>query len=265
MHDSNDPFSNMSSNTDNNIGHGTSERDRLDIDSQGKSKSERDKEKQQQYEQQNGSSGRGRFNRQRNNNGGRGVIATVLIIAVIVGTLIYLPMAYRSGSLSSPFRSLFASPEENLDSFFVSILQMDKTVNDLEKTPDERRETQYYDTNNIFMGQFLGTQVEPEYMVYIYTGNEDKDEPFTEWVSNYESGNVPEGMNTTYKIYRLNISQIEVGTEAFDYVENEPMMFIYNTPFRDSKMLDSVVRNPSQLDDIPAYMDRLVEEANENW
>lgn len=282
MFDDKDPFSNMSSN-DNNLGQGSSERDRLDIDSQGLSKAERDNKRKQEQQQQYETSNKKGFGRNRglgrgNNNGPkeRGILATIIIIAIIVGTIIYLPMAYASGSLAGPLRSIFASPEENRDNFFGAILDMDKTVSDLDKDPIEVEETSVYDTNNLHMERFLKTQVDPEYMVYIYTGDYELDAPFNEWVTSYEtkeSESVESSDETEeakyekgkYKIYRLNISEITESADVLDYVEDTPMLLIYNTPVKGAKLLDSVVKDDTQLDKVPDYMDKMVEEANANW
>lgn len=275
-----DPFSNMNS-SGNNLGQGSSERDRLDIDSQGLSKSERDnkrkQEQQQQYESQN-KKGFGKGKNRGYNSGPkeRGIFSTIIIIAIIVGIVIYLPMAYSSGSLAGPFRSLFASPEENRDNFFGAILDMDKTVNDLDADPVELEETSIYDKNNLHMESFLKTQVDPEYMVYIYTGDYELDAPFNEWITDYEtkdtetedSSNDPkkEGYEKgKYKIYRLNTSELLENFEVLDYSDGTPMILIYNTPVKGEKMLDSVVKDASLLDTVPPYMDKMVEEANANW
>ena len=289
FNDNQDPFSNMSSTPD-NMGKGTSRREQLGIDENGNSEQKLKEERYSNQQQQKQSKfGRGSFGSGRGGGNGNGpkehsLIFTLVVIALVVGIAIYLPSAYRAGSLTGPFRSLFASPQENMDSFMVGILQTDKTISDLDKTEVEIEETAIYDRNNIFQSQFLDSQVEPEYMVYIYTGDEEMDAPFDKWVADYES-NTPkesesveseedsetEGSEETptrsnhYKIYRLNLSQIEFDSEVFEYVDNKPMMLIYNTPTRGVKSLDSVVKEPTQLDEIPTYMDKMVEEANVNW
>lgn len=284
MFDDKDPFSNMSSNDD-NLGRGSSERDRLDIDSQGLSKAEKDNKRRQEQQQQYDAQNKKGFGKNKGfrsgGNGGNGpkersIFATVIIIAIIVGTIIYLPMAYASGSLSSPLRSIFASPEENRDNFFGAILDMDKTVTDLDKDPIEVEETSIYDKNDLHMESFLKTQVDPEYMVYIYTGDYELDAPFNDWITSYETkdsetvdssddSKTPKYENGKYKIYRLNISEITESVDVLDYVEGTPMVLIYNTPVKGAKLLDSVVKDAAMLDSVPDYMDKMVEEANANW
>lgn len=283
MFDDKDPFSNMNSSSDNNLGRGSSERDRLDIDSQGMSKAERDNKKRQEEQQRYGEQNKKGFGRLKSNGRGtgpkeRGLFMSILIIAVIVGLVIYLPKAYTSGSLSSPLRSIFASPEQNKDNFFGAILDMDKTVNDLDEDPAVLEETIIYDKNNLHMESFLRTQVEPEYMVYIYTGNYELDEPYNEWITNYETKDSNTKSETEdssdskkyetgkYKIYRLSMGDLAEDFEVLDYIEDgEPMILIYNTPVKGTKLLDSVVKDPTLLDSIPDYMDKMVEQANENW
>lgn len=275
--DNQDPFSNMNS-TPENLGRGVSRREQLDIDSDGKNLGQKREEKYQN----NNNNQKSKFRKDkgyRHKPEGHSLLFTIIVIVTVVGLAVYLPSAYRAGSLSSPIRSLFASPEENLDSFFVSILQTDKTISDLDKPEIEKEATQVYDKNNIFQSEYLNTQVEPEYMVYIYTGIEELDAPFDKWVTEYEATE-PKAteketeesddeestpVNNKYKIYRLNLEQVEVTSEVFDYAETKPMMLIYNTPFRGEKVLDSVVKDPEQLDTIPTYMDEMVMKANENW
>ena len=261
MFNGNNPndFNNMSSQPQN-------ERERLEIDSTGQTYGEKTSKKRQEQKEKfdKNQRGSGRFSDRGRSQGS--LLGAIIGIVLILGIALYLPYGYVTGTLPAPLRSIFASPTENKDSLLNSILKMDKTVTELDKDKEERNETSFYDRNFLFQDQFIGTQVEPEYLVYVYTEDDEMNKPFIDWITHYESDAESEDYPLgKYKIYRIKSDMVGLDHEVSWYFNNKPMMLIYNTPEKGVKELDSVVEDPTMLDDIPHYMDVMVEEANANW
>lgn len=268
MNDFNFDNFNSNPNNDNNY----SERDRLEIDSDGKKRGKQleDKRKEQYDKYQNGNK-RGMFNRGRGNfNGGSGSWWKILLTLAVVGGLIYIPIAYKNGTLPQPLRSLVGGDAQSNANTFLNDVQIFK--NDSDKmyknkwsdNYDEATETDFYDTNPLYSADYIGTQIDKEYMIFVYTGNDELDAPFKEWIENYEK----EG---TYKIYRIKMDiaidnyYVEEAVTDDNYnITEEPLLMIFYSPEKQKTVLDSIVKDSTQLDKIPDYLKGLVDKGNAN-
>lgn len=246
-----------------------SERDRLEIDNNGKKRGESQQEKRMEnmrsnpYGNNNSSKNRGL----RGNSGGSRWYSFVIIFA-IVGVLIYLPIAYSNGTLANPLRSIVSgTAKENTDSFFNSIMKFKKEgdiayENKWSDSYDEATEKTFYDVNPLFMSEYLFTQVEPEYAVIVYTGDDDLDAPFIEWIEKYEAET---SKSKLFKIYRMPLDiavedmyvEEALTDENYNIIEN-PLVLIFNTPTKGKKVLDSIITNPEHLSKFPEYMQGLL-------
>lgn len=274
----NDDFNNMNSNPEN----GYSERDRLEInqsgDKRGKQQSDKRQEQRDKYNQQmNGRGGRfNKFGRNRGNGGGRGGGSWlgVFLALCVVGGLIYLPIAYKNGTLPNPLRSLVgAKPQDNADKFLNDVQKFKKEgdkayENRWSEDYEENTKKTFYDVNPLFNADYMGGQVEPEYVVMVYTGNDELDKPFIDWIEKYEK-ETPK--KDRYKIYRIsfelaqeNMYVQEAVTDKDYNITEKPLFMIYNTPEKNKKVLDSIIAEKNHLDNVVQYMDDMVSRANAN-
>lgn len=250
------------------------DRDRLEINSDGVSKGElKDSkriEKEAEWEQNNK---RGLFGRRRNPQGGRfsgrgrerSLLGVIISLVLIVGTVIYIPIAYKEGSLIKPLRSLFATPEQNKNAFYNSVFKVKDDVSKTAMTDSEKEANAidpFYEKNLIYEEDYIREQVDPEYMVFLSTGVEKTDKPFIKWIKDYESAKGSKFNN--FKVYRYKLENLGEDGELANYYDSKPMIAIYNTPFQNRRELDSVVKDPKMLGEIPAYMEKMMAESNNN-
>lgn len=265
----------------NNPDSGFSERDRLEIDSDGKKRGTKAQEKRAEKFNNLSSNNqkKGRFSNRNNknsfnnNNQGSSWLSIILILGV-VGVLIYVPISFKSGTLPNPIRALVSgNAQENADNFFNSIQifkkKGDKVANNkANNTIESILEDSFYDTNPLYEAKYMGGQVDPEYVVMVYTGDDTLDKPFIDWIEKYEK-ETPKSKR--YKIYRINLGiaiddmyvEEALIDENYNIIE-KPLFMIYNTPEKNKKVLDSIIDNPQHLDKFVEYMDGIVKEANEN-
>lgn len=273
-----DDFGNMNSNPNNNNDSGFSERDRLEIDSSGNKRGKQlQNKRQEQMEQFQNNSKRGMFGGNRGSVGfkGRGGswLSVFIAIAIIAG-LIYLPISYKNGTLPNPLRSLLNNdPQANADKFMNDVQKFKKEgdiayENRWSDDYDEATAKSFYDVNPLYNSDYMGNQVDAEYVVMVYTGNEELDKPFIDWIENYEKNT---DKKTMYKIYRIpfELAQdnfyVQEATEDENYnITEKPLFMIYHSPTKDKKVLDSIIDDSSHLDKFLDYMKELVDTDNSN-
>lgn len=273
-----DDFGNMNSNPNNNNDSGFSERDRLEIDSGGNKRGKQlQNKRQEQMEQFQNNSKRGMFGGNRGSGSfkGRGGswLSVIVAIAIIAG-LIYLPISYKNGTLPNPLRSLLNNdPQANADKFMNDVQKFKKEgdiayENKWSDDYDEATAKSFYDVNPLYNSDYMGNQVDAEYIVMVYTGNEELDRPFIDWIENYEKNT---DKKTMYKIYRIpfELAQdnfyVQEATEDENYnITEKPLFMIYHSPSKDKKVLDSIIDDSSHLDKFLDYMKELVDKDNSN-
>lgn len=273
-----DDFGNMNSNPNNNNDSGFSERDRLEIDSSGKKRGKQlQNKRQEQMEQFQNNSKRGMFGGNRGSGGFKGQggswLSVIVAIAIIAG-LIYLPISYKNGTLPNPLRSLLNNdPQANADKFMNDVQKFKKDgdiayENRWSDDYDEATAKSFYDVNPLYNSDYMGNQVDAEYVVMVYTGNEELDKPFIDWIENYEKNT---DKKTMYKIYRIpfELAQdnfyVQEATEDENYnITEKPLFMIYHSPSKDKKVLDSIIDDSSHLDKFLDYMKELVDTDNAN-
>lgn len=224
-----------------------SERDRLEIDSNGRTRSEN------ANEQNNGANGGGsgrRFggfgggSRGSGGSGRPGKWKWLLGIGAL-GGLIFLG-SLGNGGFSNIWRTFNSTPEENLGSMLTSVKQVEH-----ENKMVGKEKNQVYDVNNIFSDEYIDKQVDKEYAVYVYTGNEKYDKPFDDWVRKNEK-EIP--------IYRVNAEGMKTNVVALDYVEaDKPMVMVYNEVNKGKKELDAVIKDKDLLKNIVPHIQKLQE------
>lgn len=273
-----DDFGNMNSNPNNNNDSGFSERDRLEIDSSGNKRGKQlQNKRQEQMEQFQNNSKRGMFGGNRGSGGFKGQggswLSVIVAIAIIAG-LIYLPISYKNGTLPNPLRSLLNNdPQANADKFMNDVQKFKKDgdiayENRWSDDYDEATAKSFYDVNPLYNSDYMGNQVDAEYVVMVYTGNEELDKPFIDWIDNYEKNT---DKKTMYKIYRIpfELAQdnfyVQEATEDENYnITEKPLFMIYHSPSKDKKVLDSIIDDSSHLDKFLDYMKELVDTDNAN-
>lgn len=271
-----DDFNNMQSNPNNDSGY--SERDRLEIDSDGKKRGEKLQNKRQEKLEQFQNNKRGIFSRNSGYGGFKGRdggswLSVFLAIAIVVG-LIYLPVSYKNGTLPNPLRSLLNNdPQANADKFMNDIQKFKKEgdkayENRWSDDYDEKTAKSFYDVNPLYNADYMGNQVDAEYVVMVYTGDDTLDKPFIDWIENYEKTT---DKKTMYKIYRIPFELAQENYYVKEAVEDDnynitvkPLFMIYHSPTKDKKVLDSIIDDSSQLDKFPEYMKELVSKDNSN-
>lgn len=273
-----DDFGNMNSNPNNNNDSGFSERDRLEIDSSGNKRGKQlQNKRQEQMEQFQNNSKRGMFGGNRGSGGFKGQggswLSVIVAVAIIAG-LIYLPISYKNGTLPNPLRSLLNNdPQANADKFMNDVQKFKKDgdiayENRWSDDYDEATAKSFYDVNPLYNSDYMGNQVDAEYVVMVYTGNEELDKPFIDWIENYEKNT---DKKTMYKIYRIpfELAQdnfyVQEATEDENYnITEKPLFMIYHSPSKDKKVLDSIIDDSSHLDKFLDYMKELVDTDNAN-
>lgn len=270
------PFGDMNSN--NNDGY--SERERLEIDNDGKKLGQKKQEKREEQMNNYSSNSRGRsrgFGKGGGFRGGSGgggsSFLAILVALAIIGGLIYIPISAKNGTLPKPLRSfLNMDAQANADKFLNDVQKFKKeTDKKFEHMGDpdyeEKVKPHFYDVNPLFNGDYITNQVDMEYFVFVYTGDKELDQPFIDWIETYEA----ENPKNAYKIYRISLDlaldnpEIESALTNEDYsLDLVPLLTIHHTPVKNQKTLDSVIKDSKHLEKVIPYMDKLMEESNDN-
>lgn len=221
-----DPLNNGGMNRDR-----VSERDRLELDENGQTRGE--KAKKEAGKPIAGGSAKGKFKETISK-------PKVIVGLVAAGALIYFA-SLGNGGFVNMLRTFNSTPSENIGSMVTAIQKVDRD----NKTVGQEQDP-LYDVNNLFTDIYIQQQVDKEYAVFVYTGDEALDQPFREWVLSNEK-DIP--------IYRVNVSEVKNNYEAMDYIEADtPMVFLYNEVERDKKELDAVIKDKDLLKNIVPHI-----------
>lgn len=246
-----------------------SRRDLLEIDSGGKTTAEhkkaRQEEQQAKYDRlqndpytQTGHQSRkglgGRFDRFNPRNRGRGSHSgdtgswfSFLFGLALLGVLIYLVYASLNGGLTGVFRSFNSSPTENAAVFKNAFLDLEQKNHDFGKEIED-----VYTKNRVYDAVMLETLPYPEYIVYVFTGNAELDEPFNNYIAYHEEkGTLPA------PVYRIEQKLIENYKLRNVVKEEVPMFVIYTEDEAGVKTYDSVMTDPQYLTELEGYMKQL--------
>ena len=253
-----------------------SRRDKLEIGNDGKSRAERNKEKnmnrQQDYMDMGSSGGKfgGRGGRLKNKFGrrrGRGVGGStrgrsgnkgldLLIGLVLILIPIGLVVMLFTGNLTGMFRSFLATPEQNQTAFYQGIYDMQQANHDLSLTKEEQEQVAIYRKNEISRVEFIDEQVYPEYLVYVYSNSESKNEPFNQFILESEAYGFP------VPIFRISADLTRNYFITDTAGEDEPVFLIYRNNTGEVAF-DSMVNDPEMFDKLEPYMEEIIKEDDE--
>ena len=253
-----------------------SRRDKLEIGNDGKSRAERNKEKnmnrQQDYMDMGSSGGKfgGRGGRLKNKFGrrrGRGVGGStrgrsgnkgldLLIGLVLILIPIGLVVMLFTGNLTGMFRSFLATPEQNQTAFYQGIYDMQQANHDLSLTKEEQEQVAIYRKNEISRVEFIDKQTYPEYLVYVYSNSESKNEPFNDFVLESEAYGFP------VPIFRISADLTRNYFITDTAGEDEPVFLIFRNNTGEITY-DSMVNDPDMFDKLDPYMREIIKEDDE--
>lgn len=243
-----------------------SRRDKLEIDHQGETTAQRKKRKQEEQQaqwndMQNGNYGgpsnkfKNRFSMGRGGYDNQGGSWLGFIVAIgIVAFLIWLVYKSLNGGLVGPLRSFNSTQDSNITAFQNAFLDME------EKNKVSNRDPKYavYDKNRIYKSDFLESQVFPEYIVYVYTGDPAKDKEFTDFVLEWEKDST---LPPIYRIAMYDIQEHHQIQQAIPY--GQPGFAIYKGKQEGGSLFDSAILDSVHFPKIKDYMLQLQEEYNE--
>ena len=254
-----------------------SRRDKLEIGNDGKTTAERKKEKQQEQQRayaEMGNQGKfggrgGRFkDRLRNRRGrqGNGSYGTtrsrgggfidILIGLAFIGVPILLVVLLFTGNLTGVFRSFFATPEQNQKQFLQGVYDTQQILHDSYLTDEEKEQVAIYRKNEISRIEFIDEQVYPEYLVYVYSDSESKNEQFNDFVLESEAYGFP------VPIFRISADLTKNYFITDTAGENEPVFLIYRNNTGEITF-DSMVNDPEHFSKLESYMKEIIKEDDE--
>ena len=255
-----------------------SRRDKLEIGNDGKTSAERKKERQREqqhnhmeFDGKGGKMGRGRglkgrFGRGRGNNrggnynsrGSGGGASGVLLGLFLIAVPIILVVMLFSGNLTGVFRSVFSTPEQNQTAFYQGVYDMQQSNRDLSLTKQEQEQVAIYRKNEISRVEFIDEQVYPEYLVYVYSNSEAKNEAFNDFILEAEAYGFP------VPIFRISADLTKNYFITDTAGENEPVFLIYKNVGGENQF-DSMVNDPQHFDKLDPYMRDLIEQTDEYY
>lgn len=217
-----------------------SERDRLEIGADGRTRGETNQNHNQNSRTYTPSSSPRRPSNWKYWLGG-GAVAGLIIIGSLGG----------GGGFSDIFRTFNSTPEENMGSMLTAVKQVE---HENKKVGEEKDPV--YDKQNIFSDEYIDKQVDKEYAVYVYTGEESIDKSFNQWVLEAEK---------TIPVYRVKLENVKTNVIAMDYVEAEkPMVMVYNEVDKGKKELDAVIKDKDLLKNIVPHIEKIQEKKGVN-
>lgn len=177
------------------------------------------------------------------------LMLTIVGIAVLIGLI-----SFTTGGLLGFWDMKDSTSEEHLGNFMQSLRNFNKESMRVRKNElygTDIKADKVYDVNNIFDDEYIDKKQEKTYVVFAYTGDKEKDKDFAKWVLENES---------KYKIYRVLQSEIKTNVEARSYIYNateKPLIYVYNEPVKNGKILDSVIDDSELLKELPKHLEEL--------
>lgn len=217
-----------------------SERERLERDADGNFRGEL---KNTPNDRNGGFNGSNRGSGGNGGGNGKKIIFSLAILVILVIFGLSGDGGFGFGNLVRTFNS---TPEENLNAMFTSIKKAE--------ADNERNGRPYdiYDYNNLYGDEAVQKLVDKEYVVYVYSNNEEKNQPFNEWVEENQN-DVP--------VYRLSSEDVFSNHEVIEYLEDDtPMLLVYNEVEREKKELEGVIKDPELLGEVLPYINNIIAE-----
>lgn len=245
-----------------------SRRDLLEIDSGGKTTSEHKKERRKKQQERFNEYQKGQYRGstegwrrwvpQRLGHGrqSEGTWLGFIVAILIIAGLIWLVWASMNGQLRGPLRSFNSSQTANqnaLTNAFLDLEEQNKNVSrDLPEWMDVYNKNRIHDVNTIHL------QVYPEYIIYVYTANQDADRAFNEFVNDWETdrSNIP--------IYRVKYQ--DIGGEHYlkDILTTAQPAFIFFKGTNEGvSKYDSMMLDPKYFNEIKPYTEVLINDYDE--
>lgn len=213
-------------------------RDKYERDDEGKTKGSNDKKVKKEKKKWFG-----RKKDDKGNNGGGG--GSNILVGIVVILIIFFLV---KGTDMFNWRTWDSTIFENF-----SLIE-----NSLEKTSHKNKSGEYeddfYDEKRIYNDNLVRDQVDKEYVVYMYTSDEEKNKPYDEWVKG----------NDDVVIYKLHEGDVDTDKELREYKEKgQPMFVLYNEVERGKKEIDGVIKDPDLFDKIPERINEIIQEKEE--
>jgi len=217
-----------------------SDRDRLERDEKGNLRGQRGRDGNRDHFGNGRGYGRNDYGGNRGGGGKKGIFALCILVVLIIFGI------SGTGGFGKFMRTFNSTPEENMNSMFTSVKKLEAD------NKRDGRPYDIYDHNNLYGDKGIKLIVDKEYAVYVYTEDEEANEPFNTWVKENEN---------TIPIYRLDMEDIEFSQEVASYREDgKPMVLVYNEVERGHKELDGVIKDPELLDEIVPHIQEIINE-----
>lgn len=251
-------------------------RDRLEIGNDGKStaenKKERQEEQQRNFMEMGNNSGyggkggglknrvRGRFGRKGNNsrygNNRSGGFISVLVGLAFIAIPIVIVVLLFTGNLTGWMRSFMSTPEQNTTELMQGFYDSQNMLRDTYLTDEEREQVAVYRKNEIGRVEFIDEQVYPEYVVYVYSDSESKNEEFTNFVLEAEESGFP------VPIFRISADLTKDYFITDTAGVNEPALLIYRNNTGEVEY-DSMITDSEHFGKLSEYMREIIKEDDE--
>lgn len=255
-----------------------SRRDKLEIGNDGKTTAEKKKnrqeEQQRNYMEMDGKGGgyggrggrfRDKIRRGRNGRGGSyskrgsgGGLSTIVIAVVLIGLPIFVVAMLFTGNLNGFFRSFLATPEQNTNTLFQGFYDSQNLLHDSFLTDDEREQVAIYRKNEISRLEYIDGQVYPEYLVYVYSDKESKNEKYNDFVLEAEDKGFP------VPIFRISADLTKDYFITDTVGVNEPVFLIFRNNTGKVKF-DSMVNDAKQFNKLDTYMQEIMKQDDEYY
>lgn len=215
-----------------------SDRDRLERDEQGVIRGE----------QERGGNKRGSNGNKRGPDGNK--FRNIILVVAILG-IVFLMVKGLGGSKDYKgwFRTWSSTNEQGIASIFNSVQELE----DMNERLGEERGL--HDRDRLYHDSYIEEMVAKEYLVYVFTEDEEKDKEFDRWVEeNQES----------VQIFRIAVEDVTTNMEIQSYINEEdedmPMVLVYNEVARGEKELEGVIKDVTLLDETKDYINDLIDE-----
>lgn len=171
----------------------------------------------------------------------------VLLLAVLALAVLLFMGLGKTQDVGSLIRGWSMTNQQGVVEIFNSVQE----VEDINKRLGEERGV--LDRDRLYHDTYIEEMVAKEYLVYVFTGDEEKDKEFTDWVAENHD---------TVQVFKIKSDLIENNLEVLSYIEDggdEPMVLIYNEVERGKKNLEGVIKDPELLDEAKEYIHKIIE------
>lgn len=182
-----------------------------------------------------------------NNSGLKKKILIVSLVLIVI--LMYMGLRGTSNvKWENIIRTWNMTNEQGIAAIFNSIQEIENINENL------GIERGFYERNRLYHDAYLLELFDKEYLVYVFTGDMEKDKEFDAWVRDND---------LRVQIFKIHIDDITTNLEVMSYIDadkKEPMMLVYNEIERGKKNLEGVIKDPALLDEARDYINKLIDE-----